>query len=66
MEVALIFIAISIAFIICRELLCWYWKINEHLENQKTMISLLKRINEKLDNNDIPSKVDGGKDGLKQ
>lgn len=28
-------------FMVMRELMCWYWKINE-------MISLLKDINEKL------------------
>jgi len=39
----LITIAIlMVIFLICRELMCWYWKINE-------MVSLLKSIDEKLD-----------------
>ncbi len=40
-----------IIFIVCRELVCWYWKINEHLENQRKII-------EKLDNLDKLYKLD--------
>lgn len=43
MQETLITVAILVViFLICRELMCWYWKINE-------MVSLLKSINEKLD-----------------
>lgn len=31
-------------FIVCRELLCWYWKINKMVSNQEETIRLLKKI----------------------
>lgn len=37
-------------FLLCRELMCWYWKINKHLENQQTIIQLLTKIEKRLDN----------------
>lgn len=37
----LLFIAL---FFLCRELLCWYWKVNERINNQKEIIRLLKKI----------------------
>lgn len=43
-----IFVVIGI-FFLCRELMCWYWKINKHLENQQTIIQLLTKIEKKLD-----------------
>lgn len=36
-----------IVFFLCRELLCWYWKINKHLENQDKIINLLEQLNAK-------------------
>ena len=36
----LLFIAL---FFLCRELLCWYWKVNERINNQKEIIRLLKK-----------------------
>ena len=36
-------IIIIIIFIICRELVCWYWKINETLAVLKEIRDLLKR-----------------------
>lgn len=45
----IITIAIAIAiFILCRELICWYYKINKSISNQEEIIKLLKDINEKL------------------
>lgn len=41
----LVFIVI---FILCRELVCWYYKINKSISNQEEVIKLLKEINEKL------------------
>lgn len=29
--------------------MCWYWKINEHLENQRKILEKLEKL-EKLDN----------------
>lgn len=34
-----------VIFAICRELMCWYWKINEHLENQRQIIEKLENLN---------------------
>lgn len=31
-------------FLICREIICWYWKINKMVENQDTIIKLLTQI----------------------
>lgn len=43
----LIVLVITIAiFFLCRELMCWYWKINEHLENQKRIIEKLDKLEE--------------------
>ena len=40
--VALFFIIIL--FLVFREIVCWYWKINQHLENQRTIISKLDQL----------------------
>lgn len=37
-----------VIFILCRELICWYYKINKSISNQEEIIKLLKDINEKL------------------
>lgn len=37
----LLFIAL---FFLCRELLCWYWKVNERISNQKEIIRLLRKL----------------------
>ena len=34
----------AIIFIVCRELLCWYYKINKMVSNQEEIIRLLKKI----------------------
>lgn len=38
-------LAVLFVFLIARELMCWYWKLNK-------MVSLLERIDEKLDLDD--------------
>ena len=30
-------------FILCRELICWYWKINKSIANQERIINLLEQ-----------------------
>lgn len=37
-------IAIVVIALLIRELLCWYYKINKRLDNQKEMIRLLRKI----------------------
>ena len=57
-------IVIVVIFLICRELICWYWKINERRDilqsiNSKLMdkdneiLDLLKSINSKLSSIDM-------------
>ena len=41
-----IFIIVCI-FILCRELMCWYWKINKSIENQEKIILLLQQLIDK-------------------
>ena len=44
---------IAIIFLVCREIVCWYWKINERLEMQREIRNevrtLTRRINILLD-----------------
>lgn len=39
-------------FLVCREIVCWYWKINKMVSNQEEIIRLLKRI---ADEKEAPS-----------
>lgn len=48
MFIIIILAAIAI-FFLCRELMCWYWKINQHIENQERIIFLLQRLVKKND-----------------
>lgn len=43
-SVLIVLLICVIIFIICRELLCWYYKINKMVDNQKEIIRLLKKI----------------------
>lgn len=41
----LIIVAVSVAaFLLLRSVAIWYWKIDEHLDNQRKIISLLEDI----------------------
>lgn len=43
-----IFICIALfVFILIREIICWYFKINERLETSKLMLIELKKLNNK-------------------
>jgi len=37
-----------VLFAICREIVCWYWKINERTDHLKQMKKSAKRTNELL------------------
>ena len=43
---AALFIAIII-FLTCREIFCWYWKINKSVDLMEKILAELKRSNEK-------------------
>src|SRR6056297_289607 len=50
-NILITFLIIAVIFLILREVMCWYWKINES-------ISLLKEIRDLLKNNQKLSNVD--------
>lgn len=43
-SVLMVLLICVIIFIVCRELLCWYYKINKMVSNQEEIIRLLKKI----------------------
>lgn len=70
LSILLALIIIVCIFLLCREIVCWYWKINKTISNQEEIIRLLRKIaNEKneTDNNQqrvIPLQNQGLKDEL--
>lgn len=46
-EVILYIAGIMILFIVLRSVNLWYWKIDENISNQKKIIDLLEKLNEK-------------------
>jgi uncharacterized membrane protein YcjF (UPF0283 family) len=46
-------IVIAVIFFLMREVNCWYWKINERLEEQKKTNELLTKIAVKMGIEDI-------------
>lgn len=45
-ELIIVLIVTIAIFFLCREIMCWYWKINEHLENQKKIIEKLDKLDQ--------------------
>lgn len=43
-SVLIILVICVVIFIICRELICWYYKINKMVSNQEEIIRLLRKI----------------------
>lgn len=46
-------------FFVLREIMCWYWRIHERVNNQEKQIELLEDILSKLEQ--INTKVDANK-----
>ncbi|WP_229058502.1 hypothetical protein [Parabacteroides leei] len=45
MPIGLIWLlAIIGVFFLCREIMCWYWKINKSIANQERIIELLETL----------------------
>jgi len=45
----LIYLAILVVvFLLLRQVMCWYWKINQHLVNQEEQIKIQKETNDLL------------------
>ena len=42
--ILLVVVLIVAVFLLCREIVCWYWKINKSIANQEEIIRLLKKI----------------------
>lgn len=40
----IVLVIIVALFFLLRELICWYWKINERISQQETIISLLHQL----------------------
>ena len=47
-----IFAVSVIIFLICREIVCWYFKINQRISQQSMIIDLLKEIKTSLNHSD--------------
>lgn len=48
LNVILVVLVISlIVFLACREIVCWYWKLNKITDSLETIVTELKKINEK-------------------
>ena len=43
-SVLMVLLICAIIFIVCREVLCWYYKINKMVSNKEEIIRLLKKI----------------------
>lgn len=43
-SVLMVLLICAIIFIVCRELLCWYYKINKMVSNQEEIIRLTQKI----------------------
>ena len=46
----LVFFVLLIIFLICRELVCWYWKINKSVDLMEQILAELKESNGKIRN----------------
>lgn len=53
--IILVILIFVLLFIICREILCRYWKINERIKNQQEIIRLLKKIANEDNMVELPS-----------
>lgn len=42
-QILVVLVVVAAVFLICRELLCWYWKINERLTCLKNIRDLLQK-----------------------
>lgn len=59
--VLMILLIFFIVFIICRELICWYYKINKMVKNQDEVIRLLKKIANESDGSSNDNELKGKK-----
>jgi len=48
--ILVVLVILAVIFLILREVMCWYWKINERISLQKEQNLILKRILDELRN----------------
>lgn len=53
-EILITFVVLLAIFIVCREINCWYWKINERIELLKDIKNILQQQNESNNHEEIP------------
>lgn len=44
----LILVLCIAVFMICREVMCWYWKVNKRLEIEQQILEELRKLNAKI------------------
>lgn len=54
----------AIVLITCRELICWYYKINKRISNQEEIIRLLKKIANESNGPSNDTKLEEEKRGI--
>lgn len=42
-------------FMICREIMCWYWKVNKRLEIEQQILEELRKLNVTMEQNNNTS-----------
>ncbi|WP_428563977.1 MAG: hypothetical protein ACP59X_01400 [Solidesulfovibrio sp. DCME] len=47
-------LVLAVIFLVCREIVCWYWKINKAMELLERQTVLLERIEARLSAGHIP------------
>jgi hypothetical protein len=57
-QLIIFFTAIILIFLLLREVVCWYYKINKRVSLQKRQIELLELIAKKIDNIEPRNKRD--------
>ena len=66
-ELTILFIVLAVSiiiFLICREIICWYWKINERLDIQRDIRNSLNAIQEAVAPESIEKKSSKPLDSL--
>lgn len=51
-------IIILVVFVIAREILCWYWKINKVVENQEKLLEIMEDILFEMQKSNIKNNKD--------
>jgi len=48
MNPLILLLVILVLFLVCREIVCWYWKLNKIVANQERQTKLLESLLERL------------------